>query len=49
MALTITKKRLKIMESITSKSAKIEIIELNTEQQKAGTKVVLYLPIQYIP
>jgi len=49
MALAITKKRLKIMESITSKSARIEIIELNSEQQKSGTKVTLYLPIQYIP
>ncbi|MBF4515644.1 tetratricopeptide repeat protein [Flavobacterium sp. ANB] len=49
MALDITKKRLKIMESITSKSAKIEIIELNSDQQKTGTKVTLFLPIQYIP
>ena len=49
MALDITKKRLKIMESITSKSAKIEIIELSSAQQKTGTKVTLYLPIQYIP
>ncbi|TDW48763.1 tetratricopeptide repeat protein [Flavobacterium sp. 270] len=49
MALDITKKRLKIMESITSKSAKIEIVELNSENQKSGTKVTLYLPIQYIP
>ncbi|RZJ56187.1 MAG: tetratricopeptide repeat protein [Flavobacterium sp.] len=49
MALDITKKRLKIMESITSKSAKIEITELNSEPQKTGTKVTLYLPIQYIP
>jgi tetratricopeptide (TPR) repeat protein len=48
MALEITKKRLKIMESITSKSAKIEIIELNSAQQKTGTKVTLFLPIQYI-
>lgn len=48
MALEITKKRLKIMESITSKSAKIEIIELNSEQQKKGTKVTLLLPLQYI-
>lgn len=48
MALEITKKRLKIMESITSKSAKIEIIELNSVQQKTGTKVTLYLPIQYM-
>ncbi|TPG29785.1 tetratricopeptide repeat protein [Flavobacterium pectinovorum] len=49
MALDITRKRLKIMESITSKSAKIEIIELNSAQQKTGTKVTLFLPIQYIP
>ena len=48
MALEITKKRLKIMESITSKSAKIEIIELNSALQKTGTKVTLFLPIQYI-
>jgi len=48
MALEITKKRLKIMESITSKSAKIEIVELNSAQQKTGTKVTLYLPIQYM-
>ncbi|MEO7978129.1 tetratricopeptide repeat protein [Flavobacterium sp.] len=47
MALEITKKRLKIMESITSKSAKIEIIELNSDQ-KTGTKVTLFLPVQYI-
>lgn len=48
MALEITKKRLKIMESITSKSAKIEILELNSGIQKTGTKVTLFLPIQYI-
>ncbi|MBS7787439.1 tetratricopeptide repeat protein [Flavobacterium sp. CYK-55] len=49
MALEITKKRLEIMESITSKSAQIEIEELNNEHQKAGTRVTLRLPIQYIP
>ncbi|MFN8275488.1 MAG: tetratricopeptide repeat protein [Flavobacteriaceae bacterium] len=49
MALEITKKRLEIMESITSKSAQIEIEELENEQQKAGTRVTLRLPIQYIP
>jgi len=48
MALEITKKRLKIMESITSKSAKIEILELNSDTKKTGTKVTLFLPIQYI-
>jgi tetratricopeptide (TPR) repeat protein len=48
MALEITKKRLKIMESITSKSARIEILELNSDSQKTGTKAILYLPVQYI-
>ncbi|WP_281310552.1 tetratricopeptide repeat-containing sensor histidine kinase [Flavobacterium flavigenum] len=47
MALNITKKRLKIMESITSKSARIEILELNSKNQ-TGTKAILYLPVQYI-
>jgi tetratricopeptide (TPR) repeat protein len=47
MALDITKKRLKIMESITSKSARIEILELNSNTQ-TGTKAILYLPVQYI-
>jgi tetratricopeptide (TPR) repeat protein len=49
MALEITKKRLKIMESMTSKSAQIQIVEFNSDQQKTGTKVTLLLPIQYIP
>jgi len=48
MALEITKKRLKIMESITSKSARIEILELNSDSQITGTKAILYLPVQYI-
>jgi tetratricopeptide (TPR) repeat protein len=49
MALGITKKRLEIMESITSKSAQIEITELQSDNKKTGTKVVLRLPVQYIP
>ncbi len=49
MALGITKKRLEIMESITSKSAQIEITELQSQNKKTGTKVVLRLPVQYIP
>lgn len=47
MALEITKKRLEIMESTTAKSAQIEIEELQNNNQ-AGTKVTLRLPIQYI-
>ncbi len=46
MALEITKKRLEIMESTTSKSAQIEIAEL---EKGKGTAVILRLPIQYIP
>ncbi len=48
MALEITKKRLEIMESTTSKSAQIEIIELENNGMSSGTKVTLRLPIQYI-
>lgn len=48
MALEITKKRLQIMESKTSKSAKIEIRELEHNNIKNGTQVTLKLPVQYI-
>ena len=48
MALEITRKRLEIMESTTQKSANIEITELEINNEKAGTKVTLRLPIQYI-
>lgn len=46
MALEITKKRLEIMEATISKSAQIEIQELN-DGHSNGTKVTLRLPIQY--
>jgi LytS/YehU family sensor histidine kinase len=49
MALEITKKRLEIMESTTSKSAQIAITELENINGQTGTKVTLQLPIQYIP
>lgn len=49
MALEITKKRLEIMESTTSKSAQIDIEELEENNKKSGTKVTLRLPVQYIP
>ena len=48
MALEITKKRLEIMESTTSKSAQIDITELEKNDKKIGTRVTLRLPIQYI-
>jgi len=47
MALEITKKRLEIMESKTSKSAQIDIAETN-ENGMTGTRVTLRLPVQYI-
>lgn len=48
MALEITKKRLEIMEATISKSAQIEIKEIETNGYITGTKVTLKLPIQYI-
>lgn len=45
MALEITRKRLEIMESTTSKSAQIDIAE---RENQSGTRVTLRLPIQYI-
>jgi len=48
MALEITKKRLEIMESTTSKSAQIDITELENNDKKIGTRVTLRLPVQYI-
>jgi tetratricopeptide (TPR) repeat protein len=48
MALEITKKRLEIMEATISKSAQIDIKELENNNEIIGTKVTLRLPIQYI-
>lgn len=48
MALEITKKRLEIMESTTSKSAHIDIAELEADNKQSGTRVTLRLPVQYI-
>lgn len=48
MALEITKKRLEIMEATISKSAQIEIKELQENNAVTGTKVTLRLPKQYI-
>jgi tetratricopeptide (TPR) repeat protein len=48
MALEITKKRLEIMEATISKSAQIEIKEVEENNAVVGTKVTLRLPIQYI-
>lgn len=49
MALDITRKRLQMMEAVTSKTSKVEIKELKDEKgNPVGTEVILYLPIQYI-
>jgi tetratricopeptide (TPR) repeat protein len=48
MALEITKKRLEIMEATISKSAQIDIQEIENNHEITGTKVTLRLPVQYI-
>jgi tetratricopeptide (TPR) repeat protein len=49
MALDITRKRLEMMEAYTAKTAQVNIVETKNEQNEpAGTKVVLHLPIQYL-
>ncbi|WP_408086061.1 tetratricopeptide repeat-containing sensor histidine kinase [Flavobacterium rhizosphaerae] len=49
LALEITRKRLEIIQEYTSKASYVEIDELtNTSGQATGTKITLYLPIQYI-
>ncbi len=48
MALEITKKRLEIMEATISKSAQIDIQEIEDKGEITGTRVTLRLPIQYI-
>lgn len=48
MALEITKKRLEIMEATISKSAQIDIKELENNNEIVGTRVTLRLPVQYM-
>ena len=49
MALDITKKRLEMIETSTTKKAKVEILEIKNENDKVlGTRVVLNLPVQYM-
>ena len=49
MALDITRKRLEMMESYTSKTAQVNIVELkDSHGNPAGTEVVLRLPMQYL-
>ena len=48
MALDITKKRLEMIETSTTKKAKVEILEIKNEKDEVlGTRVVLNLPVQY--
>ena len=48
MALDITRKRLEMMEAVTSKNSKVDIAELvNEKGEVLGTKVILSLPVQY--
>ena len=49
MALNITKKRLKMMETILQKDTSLNISEIKNEDNKVfGTKIVLKIPLQYI-
>lgn len=48
MALDITKKRLEMMEAMTSKTAQVHLEETKDEQGNiSGTRVLLKIPIQY--
>jgi tetratricopeptide (TPR) repeat protein len=49
MALEITRKRLEIMETATSRPAQIEIADLYDGKGQTGTRVTLRLPLQYMP
>ncbi len=49
MALDITKKRLQMIATSTSKKAEVSIDDMTLENDGSkGTKVILYLPLQYI-
>jgi tetratricopeptide (TPR) repeat protein len=48
MALEITRKRLEIIEATTAKKANVSISEIIQNNEVAGTKVTLLLPLQYI-
>ena len=48
MALEITRKRLEIIEATTARKANVSISEIVEDNQVAGTKITLLLPIQYI-
>ena len=48
MALEITRKRLEVIQAVTSRSSHVEIKEiLNTIGEPAGTRIILNLPVQY--
>lgn len=48
LALEITKKRLEVIQAVTSKTSQVEINELTDAQGLPnGTKIILNLPIQY--
>lgn len=48
LALEITRKRLEVIQAVTSKNSNVEIKELvDVNGQPDGTKIILHLPIQY--
>lgn len=48
MALEITRKRLEVIQAVTSKASHVEIKELtDANGEPIGTRIILHLPIQY--
>jgi len=49
MALEITRKRLEVIEAYTAKKTNVDIEDIENESGKCiGTKITLYLPVQYL-
>ena len=49
MALDITRKRLEMMETSSTKEAKVSIEQIEENGQVKGTKAMLIMPLQYLP
>lgn len=48
MAMEITRKRLEVIQAVTSRNSQVEITEiLNNTGEPAGTRIILHLPVQY--
>ncbi|MGQ2982326.1 tetratricopeptide repeat-containing sensor histidine kinase [Flavobacterium sp.] len=48
MAMEITRKRLEVIQAVTSRHSQVEIKEItNATGEPAGTRIILHLPVQY--